>query len=86
MPTVLPFVASYHITPATALDAIEVYRAEFTAVDGVVRAVRGGLGRHRGRRRHRHRQHLASSYGHWVHSIRAGDGAIPYPDPDTVDR
>jgi alkanesulfonate monooxygenase SsuD/methylene tetrahydromethanopterin reductase-like flavin-dependent oxidoreductase (luciferase family) len=24
---------------------------------------------------------LASSYGHWVYSIRAGDGAVPYPDP-----
>jgi alkanesulfonate monooxygenase SsuD/methylene tetrahydromethanopterin reductase-like flavin-dependent oxidoreductase (luciferase family) len=30
-------------------------------------------------------RHLASSYGHWVYSIRAGDGAIPYPNPDTVD-
>lgn len=30
-------------------------------------------------------RHLASSYGHWVYSIRAGDGAIPYPDPDTVE-
>ena len=29
-------------------------------------------------------RHLASSYGHWVHSIRAGDGAVPYPDPDTT--
>ena len=28
-------------------------------------------------------RHLASSYGHWVYSIRACDGAIPYPDPDT---
>ena len=28
---------------------------------------------------------LASSYGQWVYSIRAGDGAIPYPDPDNVE-
>jgi alkanesulfonate monooxygenase SsuD/methylene tetrahydromethanopterin reductase-like flavin-dependent oxidoreductase (luciferase family) len=27
-------------------------------------------------------KHLASSYGQWVYSIRAGGGAIPYPDPD----
>jgi alkanesulfonate monooxygenase SsuD/methylene tetrahydromethanopterin reductase-like flavin-dependent oxidoreductase (luciferase family) len=27
-------------------------------------------------------RHLASSYGHWVYSIRAGDGAMPYPDQD----
>ena len=29
-------------------------------------------------------QHLASSYGHWVYSIRAGGGAAPYPDPDKM--
>ena len=27
-------------------------------------------------------RHLASGYGRWVHSIRSGQGAIPYPDPD----
>lgn len=80
----LPFVASYHITPATALDAVEVYRAAFrpsaalpepyvvVSADVVVAADSGTA------------KHLASSYGHWVHSIRAGDGAVPYPDPDRV--
>ncbi len=80
----LPFVASYHITPATALDAIDVYRAEFrgsktlsepyvvVSADVVV-ADDSATARH-----------LASSYGHWVYSIRAGDGAIPYPNPDAV--
>jgi alkanesulfonate monooxygenase SsuD/methylene tetrahydromethanopterin reductase-like flavin-dependent oxidoreductase (luciferase family) len=29
-------------------------------------------------------QRLAASYGHWVYAIRAGGGAQPYPDPDTV--
>ena len=28
---------------------------------------------------------LASSSGGWVYSIRAGGGAIPYPNPDAVD-
>ncbi|OBK81411.1 LLM class flavin-dependent oxidoreductase [Mycobacterium sp. 1164985.4] len=80
----LPFVASYHITPATALDAVDAYRAAFrpspslaepyvvVSADIVV-AVDTATA-----------HHLASSYGHWVHSIRAGDGAVPYPDPDTV--
>lgn len=80
----LPFVASYHITPATALDAIEVYRSEFrpsaglsepyvvVSADVVVAEDTGSA------------THLASSYGHWVHAIRAGDGAVPYPDPDAV--
>jgi alkanesulfonate monooxygenase SsuD/methylene tetrahydromethanopterin reductase-like flavin-dependent oxidoreductase (luciferase family) len=80
----LPFVASYHITPATALDAVDAYRAAFqpsaalaepyvvVSADIVV-ADDSATARH-----------LASSYGHWVYSIRAGDGAIPYPDPDKV--
>ena len=79
----LPFVASYHITPATALDAIDAYRAAFqpsaalaepyvvVSADVVVADDTATA------------RHLASSYGHWVYSIRAGDGAIPYPDPDT---
>lgn len=78
----LPFVASYHITPATALEAIEVYRNGFTpsaqlaepyvvvSADVVVADDEATARR------------LASSYGHWVYSIRAGDGAVPYPDPD----
>jgi len=81
----LPFVASYHITPATALDAIDAYRTAFrpsaalahpyvvVSADVVVADDTDTA------------RHLASSYGHWVYSIRAGDGAIPYPNPDTVD-
>ncbi|MEN3220571.1 LLM class flavin-dependent oxidoreductase [Mycolicibacterium porcinum] len=77
----LPFVASYHITPATALEAIEVYRNGFTPSEhlsepyvavsaDVVVAEDEATARY-----------LASSYGHWVYSIRAGGGAAPYPDP-----
>lgn len=78
----LPFVASYHLTPATALDAVDAYRAAFkpsTALSkpyvvisaDIVVADDSATARH-----------LASSYGQWVYSIRAGDGAVPYPDPD----
>jgi alkanesulfonate monooxygenase SsuD/methylene tetrahydromethanopterin reductase-like flavin-dependent oxidoreductase (luciferase family) len=81
----LPFVASYHITPATALDAIDVYRAQFqpskalaepyvvVSADIVVADDTATA------------RQLASSYGHWVYSVRAGDGAAPYPNPDTVE-
>jgi alkanesulfonate monooxygenase SsuD/methylene tetrahydromethanopterin reductase-like flavin-dependent oxidoreductase (luciferase family) len=77
----LPFVASYHITPATALEAIDAYRAAFqpsvtlrepyvvVSADIVVADDTDTA------------RQLASSYGHWVYSIRAGDGAVPYPDP-----
>src|ERR1700731_737980 len=78
----LPFVASYHITPATALEAIDAYRDAFVpsatcdrpyvvvSADIVV-ADDADTARH-----------LAASYGHWVYSIRTGVGAVPYPDPD----
>ncbi|MCW2652165.1 MAG: hypothetical protein JWR32_3141 [Mycobacterium sp.] len=78
----LPFVASYHITPATALDAITVYRDAFipskhlrepyvvVSADVVVADDTATA------------RHLAASYGHWVYSIRHQDGAVPYPDPD----
>jgi luciferase family oxidoreductase group 1 len=77
----LPFVASYHITPATALEAIDVYRASFqpsaelrepyvvVSADVVVADDTATA------------EHLASTYGNWVYAIRAGDGAVPYPDP-----
>ncbi len=78
----LPFVASYHITPGTAIDAIDAYRASFTpsalltepyvvvSADVVVADDTETA------------RHLASSYGHWVYSIRKGAGAAPYPHPD----
>jgi alkanesulfonate monooxygenase SsuD/methylene tetrahydromethanopterin reductase-like flavin-dependent oxidoreductase (luciferase family) len=78
----LPFVASYHITPSTALDAIDAYRDAFipsatlprpyvvVSADIVVADDTATA------------KHLASSYGQWVYSIRAGGGAMPYPDPD----
>jgi alkanesulfonate monooxygenase SsuD/methylene tetrahydromethanopterin reductase-like flavin-dependent oxidoreductase (luciferase family) len=79
----LPFVASYHITPATALEAIEAYRETFVpsaalskphvvvSADIVVADDTQTA------------EHLASGYGHWVYSIRTGVGAMPYPEPGT---
>jgi alkanesulfonate monooxygenase SsuD/methylene tetrahydromethanopterin reductase-like flavin-dependent oxidoreductase (luciferase family) len=81
----LPFVASYHITPATALEAIDVYRDGFqpsealhepyvvVSADVVVADDTATA------------EHLASTYGHWVYEIRTGDGAVPYPDPASTE-
>ncbi|MFZ3271446.1 MAG: LLM class flavin-dependent oxidoreductase, partial [Mycobacterium sp.] len=78
----LPFVASYHITPATALEAIDAYRDTFVpsaalqqpyvvvSADVVVAEDSATARR------------LAAGYGHWVYSIRTGVGAVPYPRPD----
>jgi alkanesulfonate monooxygenase SsuD/methylene tetrahydromethanopterin reductase-like flavin-dependent oxidoreductase (luciferase family) len=77
----LPFVASYHITPATALEAIDAYRETFVpsarlqrpyvvvSADIVV-ADDSATARK-----------LAAGYGPWVYSIRTGVGAVPYPAP-----
>ncbi len=77
----LPFVASYHITPATALEAIDAYRDTFVpsaalqrpyvvvSADVVVADDNATA------------RKLAAGYGHWVYSIRTGVGAVPYPDP-----
>ncbi|MEU4415311.1 LLM class flavin-dependent oxidoreductase [Nocardia salmonicida] len=79
----LPFAAAYHVSPGTALDAVAAYRAAFqpseqlaeprviVSADVVVAADDDTAGHH------------ASSYGHWVHSIRSG-GATEYLDPATA--
>ncbi|GAA5058711.1 LLM class flavin-dependent oxidoreductase [Nocardia callitridis] len=80
----LPFAAAYHVSPGTALDAVAAYRKAFqpsvqlaaphviVSADVVVAEDDATA------------QHLAGSYGHWVHSIRSGKGASAYLDPDTV--
>jgi alkanesulfonate monooxygenase SsuD/methylene tetrahydromethanopterin reductase-like flavin-dependent oxidoreductase (luciferase family) len=74
----LPFAASYHITPATVLDAVEAYRAAFrpgvldrphvmVSADVVVAPTDAQA------------RELAEPYGLWVRSIRTGAGAMPFP-------
>lgn len=81
----LPFVANYHVSPATTLEAVTAYRDAFVPSDAhpepyvvvsadVVVADDDDTA-----------AALASTYPHWVHSIRSGRGAVPYPDPATAD-
>ena len=75
----LPFAANYHVAPARVLEAVAAYRAAFrpsrflteprvmVSADVVVAEDDETARR------------LAAPYGHWVHSIRTGAGAIPYP-------
>ncbi|TQS46198.1 LLM class flavin-dependent oxidoreductase [Cryptosporangium phraense] len=77
----LRFVASYHHSPSTVLDAVEAYRVAFkpsaeldrpyvsVSADVVVGET------------DEHAAVLASGYGPWVRSIRTGAGAIAYPTP-----
>lgn len=80
----LPFVANYHVSPATVLEAVDAYRANFrpsarlaepyvvVSADVVV-ADDDSLA-----------TQLASTYGHWVYDIRTGRGVQPYLDPATA--
>lgn len=75
----LPFVASYHLTPATALGAVEVYRrmfqpSEFLAAPYVVVSADVVVADDDATARR-----LAATFGPWVYSVRAGGGAAPYP-------
>ncbi|MFE5408141.1 LLM class flavin-dependent oxidoreductase [Microbacterium sp. NPDC056569] len=80
----LPFGANYHVAPGFVLEAIAEYRAAFrpgriaepyviVSVDAVVAETDAASRR------------LAAGYGRWVHSIRAGQGAVPFPSPDEAD-
>ncbi|WP_067696157.1 LLM class flavin-dependent oxidoreductase [Nocardia jejuensis] len=80
----LPFAANYHVSPGTIVETVEAYRAAFrpserfarpylvVSADVVVADDDATA------------QHLASTYGHWVYSIRSGAGAAEYLDPDTA--
>ena len=76
----LRFAANYHVSPGTVLDAVQAYRAAFrpsaelshphVMVSADVVVGPDDETAHR----------LAAGYGPWVHSIRSGAGAIPFPD------
>ncbi len=78
----LRFAASYHISPATVLEAVEGYRSAFrpsaelgrpylsVSADVVVAEDEATA------------RELSTGYGLWVRSIRNGEGAIEYPTPD----
>ena len=78
----LRFAASYHISPSSALEAAEAYREAFVpnqelerpyvAVSADVVVAPDDESAHL----------LARGYGLWVLSIRRGEGAMPFPDPD----
>jgi alkanesulfonate monooxygenase SsuD/methylene tetrahydromethanopterin reductase-like flavin-dependent oxidoreductase (luciferase family) len=78
----LRFVANYHVSPATVVEAAEGYRAAFVpsalldrpylsvSADVVVAEDEATA------------RELATGYGLWVRGIRSGEGAIPFPTPE----
>ncbi|WIM98896.1 LLM class flavin-dependent oxidoreductase [Actinoplanes oblitus] len=68
----LPFVANYHVAPATVLDAVAAFRSAGGTYLMVSADVVVAEDDETARR-------LALPYALWVHSIRTGRGAIPFP-------
>ena len=80
------FAASYHISPATALEAAEAYRKAFVPsrdLDHPYLAVSADVVVGPDDESARS---LAAGYGLWVRSIRKGEGAIPFPGPAEAGR
>ncbi|WP_065959398.1 LLM class flavin-dependent oxidoreductase [Curtobacterium sp. UCD-KPL2560] len=79
----LPYGANYHSSPGTVLASVAAYRAAFRpgvlAAPHVIVSADVVVGRTT-----EEADELAEGYGPWVHSIRSGAGAIPYPTPDAA--
>ncbi|MFI6813975.1 LLM class flavin-dependent oxidoreductase [Nonomuraea sp. NPDC050328] len=81
----LPFVANYHVSPSSVLEAVEAYREAFKpstelAEPYVIVSADAVVAEDEVRARE-----LAKGYDLWVRSIRTGAGAMPYPSPAEAD-
>jgi luciferase family oxidoreductase group 1 len=80
------FAANYHASPSTVLEAVDAYRQAFVPSADldrpyVVASADVVVGPDDDRA-----NELAEGYGLWVHSIRSGQGAIPFPSPEEARR
>jgi luciferase family oxidoreductase group 1 len=78
----LRFVANYHITPATVIEAAKGYRAAFRPSADLDRAYLSVSADVVVADDEATARELAAGYGLWVRSIRRGEGAIAFPTPD----
>jgi alkanesulfonate monooxygenase SsuD/methylene tetrahydromethanopterin reductase-like flavin-dependent oxidoreductase (luciferase family) len=78
----LRFAANYHVSPATVLEAVEGYRAAFRPSAGLARPYVSVSADVVVAEDEAAARELAAGYGPWVRSIRSGEGAIPFPEPD----
>jgi alkanesulfonate monooxygenase SsuD/methylene tetrahydromethanopterin reductase-like flavin-dependent oxidoreductase (luciferase family) len=80
------FAASYHISPATALEAAEAYRKAFVPSPDLERPYLAVSADVVVGPDDETAASLAAGYGLWVRSIRKGEGAIPFPGPQEAGR
>lgn len=80
----LPLAVNYHVSPATVFDAIEAYRREFQPSEKLARPYLMVSADVLVAENVAQANYLARPYAAWVHGIRSGEGAIPYPSPESV--
>ena len=80
------FAASYHISPATALGAVEAYRNAFVPSQDLDRPYVAVSADVVVGPDDESAQRLAAGYALWVRSIRKGEGAMPFPGPDEASK
>jgi luciferase family oxidoreductase group 1 len=80
----LRFAASYHHSPSTVLDAVDAYRAAFQPSEDLPRPYISVSADVVVADDDETARRLASGYGLWVRSIRAGAGAIAFPTPEVA--
>ncbi|MEV4418970.1 LLM class flavin-dependent oxidoreductase [Patulibacter sp. NPDC049589] len=78
----LRFVAGYHHSPATVIDAVSAYRAAFRPSEAVPEPYVAVSADVVVGESDEHAAELASGFRHWVRSIRTGAGAIPFPSAE----
>ncbi|MDA3630015.1 MsnO8 family LLM class oxidoreductase [Saccharopolyspora sp. WRP15-2] len=77
----LPFAANYHVNPSTVLESVSAYRRDFTASTRLKRPYVVVSADVLVADTDEAARELAAPYARWVHSIRTGAGAIPFPTP-----
>jgi alkanesulfonate monooxygenase SsuD/methylene tetrahydromethanopterin reductase-like flavin-dependent oxidoreductase (luciferase family) len=82
----LRFAANYHVSPATVIEAVDGYRAAFEPSDALAEPYVSVSADVVVAEDEATARHLAAGYGLWVHSVRSGAGAIPYPTEDEAAR
>lgn len=80
------FSANYHVAPSGVVAAVEAYRAAFRPSTTLDRAYVSVSADVVVAEDDATAQELAAGYGLWVHSIRSGQGAIPFPSAETARR
>lgn len=78
----LPYGANYHVAPSSVLESVAEYRAHFEPSESLARPHVAVSADVLVAPTEAEARVLGAGFEKWVHSIRSGKGAIPYPSPE----